>query len=145
MRRSIVPPRLLRAAVLLLVGTLLLGAADPSPNFTTPRRLGFVAGDDWEPAIAADRFGHVYTLFSHYGSDPACPACGSPHSELQVSSNGGQTWSKPRPISPSAQRQDDPQIVVDPTDGRTLYASFMQGDQASEYVARSTDFGATWH
>jgi hypothetical protein len=38
--------------------------------------------------------------------------------ELQVSSDGGATWSSPRPLIPNAPaRQDDPQIVVDPVDG----------------------------
>jgi hypothetical protein len=54
------------------------------------------------------------------------------------------TWSEPRPLSPSKERQDDPQIEVDPVDGRTVYAAYMQGDRANEMVAKSTDFGATW-
>src|SRR5947209_20484958 len=41
-------------------------------------------------------------------------------------------------------RHDDPQMVVDPTDGMTLYASYMQNNQSSQYVARSTDFGTSW-
>jgi Neuraminidase (sialidase) len=60
---------------------------------------------------------------------------------LQVSSDGGKTWSAPRALAPSAERQDDPQIVVD---GTTVYASFMQNNKASQYVTRSDDFGATW-
>ncbi|MEA2509351.1 MAG: hypothetical protein QOG21_1433, partial [Actinomycetota bacterium] len=72
------------------------------------------------------------------------PQCASPHSELQISSDSGATWSRPRPLAPSAERQDDPQIVVDPVDGRTVYASFMQGKKSSQYVAKSTDFGKTW-
>lgn len=118
---------------------------------TSPVRLGFRAGDDWEPSIAADRYGHVYAFWTHYTPpggppDPSCPACASPHSELQISSDGGQTWSAPRALTPDpGLRQDDPQIVVDPIDGRTVYASFMLGDKASQYVAKSTDFGKTWH
>ncbi|MGI8871801.1 MAG: exo-alpha-sialidase [Candidatus Limnocylindria bacterium] len=134
----------LRGAALAAAAILLVGAAAPPSAFRAPLRLGFPAGDDWEPAIAADRAGHMYVLYSHYGNDPACPGCASPHSELQVSGDGGATWSTPRPIAPSRQRQDDPQIVVDPADGRTVYAAFMQGNKASQYVARSTDFGRTW-
>src|SRR3954451_6190821 len=128
------------------------GAA-PAPSFSAPVRLGFQQGDDWEPAIAADRQGHVYATWSHYtdfggnGSgepDPSCPTCASPHTMLQSSNDGGKTWSSPRALSPSTERQDDPQIVVDAADGRTLYASFMQNKKSSEYVARSDDFGATW-
>jgi Neuraminidase (sialidase) len=29
-------------------------------------------------------------------------------------------------------------------DGKTVYASFMQGNKFSQYVAKSTDFGRTW-
>jgi BNR repeat protein len=120
-------------------------ASAAAPSFTSPVRLGFLAGDDWEPAIAADRFGHVYALWTHYGGDSLCEGCASPHMELQVSSDGGTTWSIPGPLTPGTQlRQDDPQIVVDPADGRTLYAAYMLGDKASQYVAKSTDFGQTW-
>ena len=130
------------AALALLIGSSPVTAA--GGRSIGPLALGFPAGDDWEPAIAADRFGHVYALWTHYGDDPACPGCASPHMELQVSADGGRTWSTPRPLAPSAERQDDPQIVVDPVDGRTVYAAFMQGGQASEYVARSDDYGASW-
>jgi BNR repeat-like domain len=133
------------AAVLATIGLLLSAASLPAPSFTTATRLGYVAGDDWEPATAADAHQHVYALWSHYGPDPACQTCASPHSELQVSSDGGQSWSAPRALAPSALRQDDPQIEVDPADGRTVFAAFMQGNKSSEYVARSDDFGQTWH
>ena len=38
--------------------------APPTPpsGFSTQTRLGFFDGDQWEPAIAADRFGNVYML-----------------------------------------------------------------------------------
>ena len=114
-------------------------------SFTAPERLGFRGGDDWEPSIAADRHGHVYAFWNHYGNDPYCPDCPSPHMEIQISSDGGATWSHPRPLLPNAQAsQHDPQIVVDPVDGRTVYAGFMKGDKSSMFVARSDDFGATW-
>jgi hypothetical protein len=144
-------------ALFVLLSALLVGipaAAAPAPSFTAPTRLGFQRGDDWEPAIAADRSGHVYAAWSHYVGyagadtgepDPTCPTCASPHTMLQVSSDGGKTWSSPRALWPSTERQDDPQIVVDAADGRTLYASFMQNNKSSEYVARSDDFGKTWH
>jgi BNR repeat-like domain len=130
-------------AALFLLGAVPAGAA-PS-QLSSPVRLGFQAGDDWEPANAVDRNGHVYALWTHYGDDPACPGCASPHSELQISSDGGQTWSAPRPLTPGTTgRQDDPQIVVDPVDGKTVFAAYMQGGKASQYVARSDDFGQTW-
>src|SRR5256714_2559540 len=146
----------MRVALAAFVVALAVGvpaAAAPAPSFSAPVRLGFQLGDDWEPAIAADRFGHVYAAWSHYvdyagnGSgepDPSCPTCASPHTVLQVSTDGGKTWSAPRALVPATERQDDPQLVVDAADGRTLYTSFMQNNKASEYVGRSDDFGATW-
>jgi hypothetical protein len=143
------------AAATVLLAASSVQAAPPTPSFTSPVRLGFPNGDDWEPGIAADDFGHVYVLWSHYvgfggGSsgdpDPTCPDCASPHSVLQVSGNGGAAFADPRALTPGAEtRQDDPQIVVDRADGRTVYAAFMQDDKASEFVARSDDFGVTWH
>ena len=35
-------------------------------QFSQQARIGFHAGDDWEPSITADRYGHVYTLYKHY-------------------------------------------------------------------------------
>jgi hypothetical protein len=40
--------------------------------------------------------------------------------------------------------QFDPQIVVDPDDRQTLYASWLQNDKRDIIVARSLDFGRTW-
>ena len=65
--------------------------------------------------------------------------------DLQASSDSGATFSPPRAPFPTSTRQDDPQIVIDPADGRTLWASYMQDNKSSQYVARSDDFGATWH
>lgn len=142
---------MIRATRLLVVCAVALGlgagvgSAVPATSFWDPVRLGFAGGDDWEPTIAADRFGHVYALWNHYGPDPGCPGCPSPHMELQISSDGGSAWAAPRPLTPGlTARQDDPQIVVDPEDGRTVYAGFMQGVKSSQYVARSDDFGQTW-
>jgi hypothetical protein len=149
--RSLVRLVLLTFVVALVAG--LPASAARAPSFTSPVPRGFEHGDDWEPAIAADRSGHVYAAWSHYvgyaGSDTgdpdlSCPTCASPHTVLQVSSDGGTTWSSPRAMSPSTQRQDDPQIVVDAADGKTVYAAFMQNNKSSEYVARSDDFGQTW-
>jgi hypothetical protein len=40
-------------ALVVTIGVAVAGAATTS--FRAPIRLGFAAGDDWEPAIAADR------------------------------------------------------------------------------------------
>jgi hypothetical protein len=135
-----------------LVASVALAAVLP---FSAPIRLGFPNGDDWEPAIAADRTGHVYAVWTHYvgftstsGGDPdlLCPTCGNPHTMLQVSNDYGATWSTPpRALTPEATtRQDDPQIVVDAADGTTVYAAYMQDNKSSQYVARSDNYGATW-
>jgi len=141
------------ALVALLGGSSIAAAAPPTPTFAAPVRLGFPNGDDWEPSIAADRYGHVYAFWTHYvgyagaatgDPDPSCPSCGSPHMDLEISADGGVTWTQPNAVFPTLTRQDDPQIVVDPADGRTLYASYMQDNKSSQYVARSVDFGVTW-
>ena len=115
--------------------------------FTPQTRLGFPAGDDWEPAIAADHYGHVYVLYKHYDvvGQTSCTSC-TLHVLLQISNDRGQTWSAPSPIDPEpvVGGQYDSQIVVDPTDGKTVWASFLQNSKSSIAVTKSTDFGQTW-
>lgn len=121
-------------------------AAQP-PQFTTQARLGFPAGDDWEPALATDPLGHVYALYKHYDvpGQSSCTSCDQ-HLLLQVSADNGQTWSAPTAIDPEATKggQFDPQIAVDPVDGRTVWASYLQNNKSSIAVTHSTDFGQTW-
>lgn len=119
-------------------------------HFSTQTRLGFHSGDDWEPSITSDRFGHLYAMFKHYDvtGGQTCQGCGL-HMIFQRSDDGGQTWSLPRAIAPGPFKgnsgQDDPQIAVDPVDGRTVWASFLQNyPNASIDVVKSTDFGASW-
>ena len=127
------------------------GTASAAPtsmqHFTTQARLGYPAGDDWEPALAADRYGHVYALYKHYDvpGQTTCAACDQ-HLLLQISSDRGKTWSAPVPIDPEATKggQFDPQIAVDPVDGKTLWASFLQNNKSSIAVMQSTNFGQTW-
>jgi hypothetical protein len=115
-------------------------------GFAPQTRLGFTAGDQWEPAIAADRFGHVYVLYPQYGGVPGCDDCFSPTMILQISSDRGAAWGAPAIIHPagSATGQWDAQIMVDPVDGRTVYAAWLQDGKSDTVVAKSTDFGATW-
>ncbi|MGH7417412.1 MAG: hypothetical protein ACREKB_06520, partial [Candidatus Rokuibacteriota bacterium] len=79
--RSAAARVVLAACTAFLIGVSAVWAVPPG-TFTSPIRLGFAAGDDWEPSIAADRYGHVYALWTHYigfggGSsgeiDPSCP------------------------------------------------------------------------
>lgn len=121
--------------------------APPSPDGFTPQvRAGFTSGDQWEPAIASDRFGHVYILYPQYGGVPGCPSCYSPTMILQMSSDHGQTFASPLVIYPEGSNsyQVDAQIVVDPVDGRTVYASWLQNNKSDIVVAKSADFGVTW-
>jgi hypothetical protein len=120
-------------------------AAWAVPNFTSPRRVGYNTGDQWEPALAADAYGHLYILFPQYGSVNRCTECTAPTIALQVSNDNGLSWEPARPILPSATGQFDPQIVVDPVDHETLYASWLQNNKHDVMVARSQDFGHTWY
>ncbi len=124
-------------------------AAAPT-GFTPQTRLGFYVDDEWEPAIAADRFGHVYMLYPQYyltgGNVPGCSNCYSPTMLLQISNDHGATWSSPAIIYPAGQTtgQWDAQIAVDPVDGRTVYASWLQNGKSDIVVGKSTDYGASW-
>lgn len=119
--------------------------APSSPSGFTPQvRLGYTSGDQWEPAIASDRFGHVYVLYPQYLGVPGCPTCPNPTMILVISSDRGVTWAAPRQIAPPGTGQWDAQIVVDPIDGQTVYASWLQNGKSDIVVAKSIDFGATW-
>lgn len=116
-------------------------------GFTAQTRLGFKVENEWEPAIAADRFGHIYMLYAQYGGVPGCGACSNPTQVLQISNDRGNTWGSPFvmfPAGASTGGQWDSQISVDPVDGQTVYASFMQNNKSDIIVGKSTDFGVTW-
>ncbi len=124
-------------------------ARAPSPprsGFAPQTRLGFTTGDQWEPSIAADRFGHVYVLYPQYLGVPGCEECFSPTMILQISGDRGATWASPELIhlAGATTGQWDAQIVVDPIDGRTVYAAWLQNGKSDTVVAKSTDFGETW-
>jgi hypothetical protein len=114
-------------------------------GFTPPRRVGYNTGDQWEPALAADGHGHVYILFPQYGAVSDCSACTAPTIALLVSNDNGLSWQAPHALSASATGQFDPQIVVDPVDRQTVYASWLQNNKRDVMVARSQDFGRTWY
>lgn len=119
--------------------------AAPASGFAPQTQLGYTSGDGWEPSIAADRLGNVYVLYPQYLGVPGCPTCPSPTMILQVSNDRGLTWGAPRQIATPGTGQWDAQIVVDPVDGRTLYASWLQNGKSDTVVAKSTDSGATWN
>jgi hypothetical protein len=120
-------------------------AALAAPNFTAQRRVGYSTGDQWEPALAADGHGHIYILFPQYGSVSGCAGCTAPTIALQTSNDNGVSWETPHPVLPSSTGQFDPQILVDPLDHQTIYASWLQNNKRDVMVARSQDFGRTWN
>ncbi len=129
---------------LVFVVVFTTNAALADSGFTRQRRLGYDMGDQWEPALATDTQGHIYILFPQYGPVPQCPACVAPSMVLQTSSDNGISWDSPRLLLTSTAGQFDAQIKVDPHDGQTLYASWMQGKH-DVIVARSQDFGRSWY
>ncbi len=129
---------------LCLVLTLAHAAAAAS-GFAPQHRVGYTSGDQWEPALAADGRGHIYILFPQYGRVSECPSCTAPTMALLTSNDNGVSWEPARPVLTSATGQFDPQIVVDPVDRQTLYASWLQNNKRDVVVARSQDFGRSWY
>lgn len=135
---------LVQKLAICLVLALSAKAALAASGFTPQHRLGNTSGDQWEPALAADAHGHIYILFPQYGPVEQCSKCTSPTMLLMISEDNGLTWDSPRPLLVSPSGQFDAQIKVDPDDGQTLYASWMQG-RHNIVVARSRNFGQSWY
>ncbi|MBA3914582.1 MAG: exo-alpha-sialidase, partial [Acidobacteriales bacterium] len=112
--------------------------------FTPQARVGFRVGDQWEPSVAADGFGHVYVLYPQYGVVPGCASCPLPSMTLVISGDNGSSWRAPRLITPPGTGEYDPQIVVDPVDRRTVYAAWVQNNKNDIVLAKSVDFGQSW-
>lgn len=144
-RRSSRAGSVSKFAVCLLLALATAQAALAVLNFTPQRRIGYNTGDQWEPALAADGRGHVYILFPQYGAVSDCPACTAPTIALLVSNDNGLSWQPPHALVPSSSGQFDPQIVVDPVDRQTVYASWLQNNKRDVMVARSQDFGRSWY
>lgn len=129
----------LAMAIALLLVSSVVGASGPV-FFTTPRVLGYPAGDDWEPAVASDGAGNVYVAITHIGGVPGCSGCGSGSILMQVSHDGGRTFGAPSPVFVTTAPQWDPQVRVNAAG--TVFVSYMNGKDT--VVQRSTDHGATW-
>ena len=132
-----------KITVFLMLGLLAQAAYAVNP-FAQQIRLGYRTGDQWEPAMAADGHGHIYVLYPQYGAVPDCRTCTAPTMALQVSDDNGATWQDSRPLLPIPTGQFDPQIMVDPLDKQTVYASWLQNNKRDVIVARSLDFGRSW-
>jgi hypothetical protein len=133
-----------KLAPLIVLALMASQAALAVSGFTPQARLGYRTGDQWEPAMAADAHGHIYVLYPQYGAVPDCPACAIPVMTLLVSDDNGHSWQPSRPLLPFPTGQFDPQIVVDPLDRQTVYASWLENRKRDVIVARSLDFGRTW-
>ena len=133
-----------KLAFVCLLAVFSAHAALAAGTFELQRRLGYHIGDQWEPAIAADGHGHVYVLYPQYGMVPGCGSCTAPTIALLVSNDNGATWQPSKALLAIPTGQFDPQIVVDPADRQTLYASWLQNNKRDVIVARSLDFGRTW-
>jgi hypothetical protein len=102
------------------------------------------AADDWEPAIAADpRAPWVYLLTTRYGTTKPCPGnCPDPWIALEISSDGGATWTDGVPLCAcKGGGQFDPIIEVVPKTG-AVYSVYMNGYNVM--FIKSTNHGSTW-
>lgn len=138
------PRTVQKLAFLVVLAVVASQATLAVSGFTPARRLGYHTGDQWEPAMAADGHGHTYVLYPQYGAVPDCPTCTAPTIALLISSDNGLTWQPSKALLPFPTGQFDPQIVVDPADRQTVYASWLQNDKRDIIVARSLDFGRNW-
>lgn len=86
-----------RAAGLFGVREPALG--EPAPGWMGERVMN-AGTDDWEPAVAADpNAPYVYLLTTRYGVPKPCKGnCPIPYLVLEVSSDGGRTWSDGVPL-----------------------------------------------
>jgi hypothetical protein len=137
-------PGLLAVLLAVLLSLTTAPAALAASSFAPQMRVGYHTGDQWEPAIAADGYGHVYILYPQYGAVPDCVSCTAPSVALLVSSDNGFTWQPSKALLPFSSGQFDPQITVDPVDRQTVYASWLQNDKRDVVVARSLNFGRNW-
>ena len=113
-----------KLAILVLAVSSMAWAAPT--RFSAQRRIGLTIGDQWEPAAAADAFGHIYVLYPQYGRVPNCKDCRIPTMLLLVSADNGKTWQPSHVMLESGSGQFDAQLAIDPVDHRTLVAAWLQ-------------------
>ena len=68
----------LSAVLIALCGTL-VWTRPALASFSPQVRVGFTQGDQWEPSIAADGYGHVYILISAVQRGPRLPVLSQSH------------------------------------------------------------------
>jgi hypothetical protein len=123
-------------------GTRQAIAAAPSIGWAGEQLMNATT-DDWEPAIAADpNAPYVYLITTRYAPKPCAGNCPSPWIALEISSDGGATWSAGRPLCAcKGSGQFDPIIEVVPSTGQ-VYAIYMNGFNV--VFTKSTNHGQTW-
>jgi hypothetical protein len=128
-------------------GTAAAVTAAPAAGWAG-EQLVDAAADDWEPAIAADPSApFVYLLTTRYGTTKPCPGnCPSPWIALEISADGGASWTDGKPLCAcKGGGQFDPIIEVVPGPGKyagAVYSVYMSGYNVM--FIKSTDHGATW-
>src|SRR5438552_11850082 len=114
------------AVVVAFAGLSVVGAAAGRTGFTTPTVMGFPpAGDDWEPAVASDGLGNVYVLSTHLSGIPGCTGCSIDSIVVQVSHNGGKSFSSPVPLTVNSAVQFDPKVKVNAAG--EVFVSYLLG------------------
>src|SRR5207245_359798 len=108
-------------------------------DFSKPLVIGFAAGDDWEPDVAADGSGNVYVAWGHFGGVPGCGTCSSPAAMIEVSHDGGTTWGATKPLNPTPNPQGNFQVdlQVAVNSAGMVFVAYLDGKntvaQRSEY------------
>jgi len=141
------------ALLALPAGVTAAPKAPPAPPSASPIRLGFCAGDDWEPEEA--HLGTtVYVVITHYPQTNSCdPNAAAPNTiDIQKSTDGGRTFSAPIPVftgsigGVSYPSQADPVVAVDASG--SVYVSFLgygnSGGHTDVVAAKSTNGGASF-
>src|SRR5437899_12310010 len=113
-------------------------------DFSKPLVIGYAAGDDWEPDVAADGSGNVYVAWGHFGGVPGCGTCSSPAAMIEVSHDGGTTWGAPKPLNPTPNPQGNFQVdlQVAVNSAGTVLVAYLDGKNTA--AQRSEDHGETF-
>jgi len=120
---------------------LMASASAAVVKFSTPVVMGYPpSGDDWEPAVASDGHGNVYVLSTHLSGIPGCAGCSIDSIVVQVSHNGGKSFTGPVPLTVNSAVQFDPNVKVNAAG--EVFVSYLLGKDT--VVQHSTDLGATW-
>jgi len=129
----------------LLVVLTTAQAALAVPNFAPQQRVVTAPGTNgnrrWRRTVTATS----YILFPQYGAVSDCRPAPLPTIALLVSNDNGLSWQAPHALVASSTGQFDPQIMVDPVDRQTVYASWLQNKQARCDGGKIAGFCRSWY